>query len=281
MKAWLLGALALALALASSAASATTAGQTVPGYETTSGCPSQSTTPCFVPYGSTVPVSGTFTASLGGFTPSTSGARMTPLTVTTSDSSGTLPTGTVVIVSNVGTTNPMYCNVNSVTATTSDQLIPPDSWIALTIPSGVTALHCIATGGSTTANGLGGSGLPTGAGGGSGGSGGSGGLPSNTTPVDCSGTITAGGTAQNAITASSTHHGFILANIDASSGSGEPLWFSVTGTAVAGATASYPLSAPTTTTFTGLTSFAAPFGFNGNVSVIAATTGHKFSCTQW
>jgi len=116
-------------------------------------------------------VSGSFSASLGGFTPSSSGARMAQLTVTTSDSSQTLPTGSVVVVSNVGA-NPMYCNVNGVTATTSDELIPASSWFAFTVPGGVTALHCIATGGPTTANGVGGAGLPTGAGGG-GGSGGS------------------------------------------------------------------------------------------------------------
>jgi hypothetical protein len=108
-------------------------------------------------------VQGTFSASLGGFTPSVSGARMTPLSVSTSDSSGTLPTGAVVVVTNVGTTNPMYCNVNGVAATTSDQLINPGNWFPFTIPSGVTVLHCIATGNSTTANGLGGAGLPTGA----------------------------------------------------------------------------------------------------------------------
>jgi hypothetical protein len=58
------------------------------------------------------PVTGTFTASLGGFTPSATGARMTPLTVTTSDSSTTLPTGAVVVVSNTGS-NPMYANVDN------------------------------------------------------------------------------------------------------------------------------------------------------------------------
>ncbi len=115
-------------------------------------------------------IAGSFSASLGGFTPSASGARMTPLAVTTSDSSGTLPSGTAAVVSNVGS-NPMYCNVNGFAATASDELIPASSWFAFTIPSGVTALHCIATGGSTTANAVGGSGLPTGAGGGGSGGG--------------------------------------------------------------------------------------------------------------
>ena len=116
-------------------------------------------------------IQGTLTASLGGFTPSASGARMTQLSVTTSDSSGTLPTGAVVVVSNTGA-NPMFCNVNAVAATTSDQLIAASSWFSFTIPSGVTTLHCIATGSSTTADGVGGSGLATGAGGGGGSSGG-------------------------------------------------------------------------------------------------------------
>lgn len=118
-----------------------------------------------------LPVSASVSASISGFTPSASGARMTPLAVTTADSSGPLPTGTEVVVSNPGA-NPMYCNVNGVAATISDQPIAAGAgnWFAFTIPSGVTTLHCIATGGSTTANGVGGSGLPTGAGGGGGGS---------------------------------------------------------------------------------------------------------------
>jgi hypothetical protein len=105
----------------------------------------------------------------------------------------------------------------------------------------------------------------------------------NTTPTDCSGTITSGGTAQNAFAATATIHGFTIANIDASAGSGEPLWISFTGTAVAAATASYPLAAPTATTFAGLSSYSSPIGFGMNtaLSVIAATTGHKFSCTRW
>lgn len=120
-----------------------------------------------------MPVTGSFSASLGGFTPSATGARGTPLTVTTADSSGSLPTGTVVAVTNAGT-NPMYCNVNGIAATVADQLIVASGWFAFTIPSGITTLHCIATGGSTTANTVGGSGLPTGTGGGSGGGGGGG-----------------------------------------------------------------------------------------------------------
>jgi hypothetical protein len=105
----------------------------------------------------------------------------------------------------------------------------------------------------------------------------------NVTPTDCSGTITAGGTAQNALAAQTTLHGLTIANIDVSAGSGEPLWISFTTTAVASGIGSYPLTPPTGTTFTGMGSYTAPpgFGLNHAVSVIGATTGHKFSCTWW
>jgi hypothetical protein len=119
-----------------------------------------------------MPVTGSISASIGGFQPSASGARGTPVTVTTSDSSGTLPTGAVVVVSNVGS-NPMYCNVNGVAATVSDQYIASGGGqFPFTIPAAITTLHCIATGGSTTANMVGGTGISTGTGGGSGGGGG-------------------------------------------------------------------------------------------------------------
>lgn len=105
----------------------------------------------------------------------------------------------------------------------------------------------------------------------------------NVTPTDCSGTITTGGTAQNAIAANAALHGFTIANIDASAGSGEPIWESLTTTAAASTVGSYPLAAPTATTFSGLSSYTTPLGFGTNhaVSVVAATTGHKFSCTYW
>lgn len=122
---------------------------------------------------SPLPITGSISASLAPFTPGLSGARGTPLTVTTSDSSGNLPTNTgSVIVYNVGS-NPMYCNVNAIAATVADQYISASGgWFNFGIPSGITTLRCIATGGSTTANTAGGSGLGAGTGGGSGGGGG-------------------------------------------------------------------------------------------------------------
>jgi len=101
----------------------------------------------------------------------------------------------------------------------------------------------------------------------------------NTTLTDCSGTITSGGTAQNAFTAAATRHGFTIANIDTT----EVMWVSFTNTAAASGTASYPLAPATATTFAGLSSFTSPIGMGINtaLSVIAATTSHKFSCTVW
>ncbi len=103
--------------------------------------------------------------------------------------------------------------------------------------------------------------------------------PVNITLTDCSGTIATGGAAQNAFTAAATRHGFTIANIDTS----EVLWMSFTTTAAASGTGSYPLAPATATTFASLTSFTSPpgMGINTALSVIAATTSHKFSCTVW
>lgn len=98
----------------------------------------------------------------------------------------------------------------------------------------------------------------------------------NVTPTNCSGTITTGGTAQNAFAASATNHAFVISNL-----STDPMWISFTTTAAIGATQSYLLAAGSSTSQGG--SFASPLGFGMNtaLSVIAATTSDKFSCTQW
>jgi hypothetical protein len=103
--------------------------------------------------------------------------------------------------------------------------------------------------------------------------------PANVTATACSATVVTGGSAVNAFTAQTTLHGFTIANIDTT----EPLWISFTGTAAASGTDSYPLPAATATTFAGYGSFTAPpgFGLNHALSVVAATNGHKFSCTWW
>jgi hypothetical protein len=143
------------------------AGVGVGGFAVVASCGAQTlslTTPAFGTVDATgkLCTAASVTASVSGFVPSASGARGTPITVTTSDSSGTLPTGATVIVSNTGT-NPMYCNVNGVAATTSDQFISQSGgWFSFTIPAAITTLHCIATGNSTTANMVGGTGLAAG-----------------------------------------------------------------------------------------------------------------------
>lgn len=126
--------------------------------------------PSWTPVSATnpLPVNATVSASITGFpTTQTTG---TPISVTTGGVSGTLPTGTVVVASNVGATNGAYCKLGA-SATTSDQLIPPNAWFAFTVGS-ATQLTCITSTSTTTVNMVGGSGLPTGSGGGAGGGGG-------------------------------------------------------------------------------------------------------------
>lgn len=108
-------------------------------------------------------------ASITGFAPASTG---TPISVTTGGVTGTLPAGAVVVASNVGGTNNAYCKLGA-SATTSDQLISPNSWFAFTVGT-ATQLTCITSTSTTTVNMVGGTGLPTGAGGGGGGSGGGG-----------------------------------------------------------------------------------------------------------
>lgn len=99
----------------------------------------------------------------------------------------------------------------------------------------------------------------------------------NTTPTDCSGTITAGGTAQNAITASATLHGFQIMNLSTT----DFLWINFNGTATASTAGSYSLQPGTSTTSGGSYSTPTNFAPNTNISIVAATTGDKFSCTKF
>lgn len=123
--------------------------------------------------GNPLAVNASVSASITGF-PGTTQTTGTPISVvaTAGGATGTLPAGTVVVASNVGATNGAYCKLGA-SATTSDQLIPPNSWFGFTVGSN-TQLTCITSTSTTTVNMVGGSGLPTGAGGGGGG-GGSGG----------------------------------------------------------------------------------------------------------
>lgn len=89
---------------------------------------------------------------------------------------------------------------------------------------------------------------------------------------DGSGSITAGGTAQNLFAGATPPHGFLLCNPDAS----EALWFSLSTAALANGQGSVAL-APMGGLFItppGMVPFHA-------ISVVAATTGHKFTAVQW
>src|SRR6185312_13633386 len=144
-------------------------------------------------------VAASVSASITGF-PGTTQTTGTPISVTTGGVTGALPSGSVVVASNVGSTNGAYCKLGA-SATTSDQLISPNSWFAFTVGSN-TQLTCITSTSTTTVNMVGGSGLPTGAGGGGGGGGSSGavfgptavGSAAANPPVLIAGTANAGAT---------------------------------------------------------------------------------------
>jgi hypothetical protein len=132
-------------------------------------------------------VNASVSASITGF-PGASPTTGTPISVTTGGVTGNLPAGAVVVASNVGATNGAYCKLGA-SATTSDQLIPPNSWFAFTVGA-ATQLTCITSTSTTTVNMVGGAGLPTGSGGGGGGSGGS--VTQGTSPWIVAGGGTAG-----------------------------------------------------------------------------------------
>jgi len=113
-------------------------------------------------------VAGAFSATLGGFQPTPAYAT---LSVGATSSRVALPSGTVVIVYNTGS-NPAYVTLGgaTVTATTSNDVIPAGGWMAFTVGTNA-FLAAIETAGATSLNLSGGTGLPTGAGGGGGGGG--------------------------------------------------------------------------------------------------------------
>lgn len=128
----------------------------------------------------------------------------TPISVTTGGVTGTLPTGAVVVATNVGTTNGAYCKLGA-SATTSDQFIAPNGgWFAFTVGAS-TQLTCITASSTTTVNMVGGSGLPTGTGGG-GGSGGGGAITIASGAV-ASGAYSSGSVASGAFASGSVASG--------------------------------------------------------------------------
>lgn len=147
-------------------------------------------------------INGSITASLSGFP--TSQSTGTPIAATTGGVAGTLPTGAVVVATNVGTTTGAYCKLGA-SATTSDQFISPNGgWFAFTVGAN-TQLTCITSTSTTTVNMVGGSGLPTGTGGGGGGGGGGGAI---TSPLGA-------GTSAGAVRTTSASDDPVLAAINA------------------------------------------------------------------
>lgn len=114
-------------------------------------------------------ISGSFSATLSGFAPTPAYAS---LTATNASARVALPAGTVVVVYNTGTTA-VSCTLGNgtVTAVANEDIIQPSSWLAYTVGSNAD-IACIDQTGSTSNVVVvsGGSGLPTGAGGGQGGS---------------------------------------------------------------------------------------------------------------
>ena len=129
-----------------------------------------------------------------GFTPSASGATGTPLPVTGSSNTGTLPTGTLVILTNAGTQT-AYCALGA-SATTASQPIVGGGSFAFTVGS-ATQFSCITASGTTTIHSLGGSGTPAFSGGGGGAASGT---LYVTTPTFSNGTITTTNTWQSLLT---------------------------------------------------------------------------------
>jgi len=94
--------------------------------------------------------------------------------------------------------------------------------------------------------------------------------------TDHSGTITAGGTAQVAAAVNNSRQGIYLQNLDTT----EDLWFSLSGTAAVATAGSFSLSPGTGTTVAG-GAWQNSNALTNAISVIAATTGHKFSLMTW
>lgn len=167
--------LAAAAALFSCASQAQTyhdAGRTiVPAVVPLVGCSTSGNCTAPVSSSNPLPVSGTFSASFSGFQPSATGSVATPIIATTGGATGALPTGTVVIATNAGTTNTAYCQLGSSASTSAQPIAPNGGWFAFTVGS-ATQLACATSTSTTTVNLLGGSGLPTGTGGGGGAAGG-------------------------------------------------------------------------------------------------------------
>jgi hypothetical protein len=169
-----LAALALVMAPVASARADsfyTPSGSLVQGVVPMVLCANGSSTCVPVSSSNPMPISGSFSATLGGFQPTPSYSTLT--VANGSSSRVAIPSGTVDIVYNTGSTAvSVLFGSSSVTATATNDIIQPNSWMAFTVPSGAADLAAWGLGGTSALVISGGSGLPTGAGGGSAGGGG-------------------------------------------------------------------------------------------------------------
>lgn len=184
------------------------AGVTLGGFQVVTSCGSASLTAGWTVFGvmdttGKLCTAASVSATVSGFAPA---ARGTPISVSNVSATGSLPAGTVVVATNVGTTNGAYCVLGAGPATTSDQYIAPNGgWFSFTV--GVsTQLSCITSSSTTTINMVGGSGLPTGTGGGGGGGGGGGAITA-ASGAYASGSISSGAYASGAFASGSISAG--------------------------------------------------------------------------
>jgi len=120
----------------------------------------------------------------------------TPLSVTSSSGASAALTGSVQVVTNVGSANGAYC-IPGATATTSDNYVAPNGGFIVFAMGANTTIACITSTGTTTVNIVGGTGFPIASGGGGGGSGGASGTLTNpSATITLSSTTTAYATGQ-------------------------------------------------------------------------------------
>ena len=114
-------------------------------------------------------ISGSISASFASFHLA---SVLTPLTATTSSqASSTFTAGQTVVVTNIGTTNFLYCQPGATATLSSQPIAPNGGWFAFATTS-ETTIACLTSTSTTTANFAVGTGGPAGTGGGGGSSGG-------------------------------------------------------------------------------------------------------------
>jgi hypothetical protein len=104
---------------------------------------------------------GTLNANVFGFNPTAAG---TPLAVSTGVSAAALPAGVTVVATNVGGSQGAFCALGASSSTAQQYIAPNGGWFAFSVGA-ATQISCVTASGTTTINLVGGTGLPSGAGG--------------------------------------------------------------------------------------------------------------------